>query len=187
MPRVGLRRALALRRQLRTPCVHITCDPGRIPWIVSLTEDARMTTRTSILAITHGLSVTMLLVVGAGRASAADWPTFKPGQWSFERTMEGPGAPTDKITMTECTDPTAFQNELRATLTKAGCQFTPLAQSGKTYRYSATCKMGGMTSKSDSVLEFESAEAYTLTVDSTVDGKKSHEVLRARRTGDCKK
>jgi hypothetical protein len=47
--------------------------------------------------------------------------------------------------------------------------------------------MDGMTSQSDSVLEVESAEASTVTVDSTVDGKKSHEVLRARRTGDCAK
>ena len=146
-----------------------------------------MTTYTSIRAITRALSVTMLLLVGIAPLSAADWPTFKPGQWTFERTMEGAGAPRDKVSTTECTDPTADQKEQQAMLTKAGCQFTPLAQSGKTYRYSATCKMGGMTSKSDSVLEFESAEAYTVTVDSTVDGKKSHEVLRARRTGDCKR
>jgi hypothetical protein len=144
-----------------------------------------MTTRTSIRATTHALSAMMLLLVGAPPASAADWPKFKPGQWSFERTMSGAGAPRDKVSTTECTDPTADQKEQQAMLTKAGCQFTPLAQSGKTYRYSATCKMGGMTSKSDSVLEVESAEAYTVTVDSTVDGKKSHEVLRARRTGDC--
>ena len=101
--------------------------------------------------------------------------------------MDGAGAPRDKVSTTECTDPTVEQTEQQAMLTKAGCQFTPLAQSGRTYRYSATCKMGGMTSKSDSVLEVESAEAYTITVDSTVDGKKSHEVLRARRTGDCAK
>jgi hypothetical protein len=146
-----------------------------------------MTTHTSIRAITRALSVTLLLLVGIASVSAADWPTFKPGQWTFERTMNGAGAPRDKISTTECTDPTADQKEQQAMLTKAGCQFTPLAQSGKTYRYSATCKMGGMTSKSDSVLEVESAEAYTVTVDSTVDGKKSHEVLRARRTGDCKR
>ena len=146
-----------------------------------------MTIRISIRAIPQALSVTMLLLAGIAPVSAADWPTFKPGQWSFERTMDGAGAPRDKIATTECTDPTADQKEQQAMLTKAGCQFTPLTQSGKTYRYSATCKMGGMTSKSDSVLEVESAEAYTVTVDSTVDGKKSHEVLRARRTGDCKR
>ena len=37
------------------------------------------------------------------------------------------------------------------------------------------------------VREAESAEAYTITVDSIVDGDKTHEVLRARRTGDCAK
>jgi len=146
-----------------------------------------MRSRNSIRVIVHALSGTMLLLVGIAPVSAADWPTFKPGQWSFERTMSGAGAPQEKVSTTECTDPTADQKEQQAMLTKAGCQFTPLAQSGKTYRYSATCKMGGMTSKSDSVLEVESAEAYTVTVDSTVDGQKSHEVLRARRTGDCKR
>ena len=146
-----------------------------------------MTTHTPARSITQALSLAMLLAMVATPISAADWPTFKPGQWRFERTMSGAGAPTDKVSTTECTDPTADQKEQQAMLTKAGCQFTPLAQSGKTYRYSATCKMGGMLSKSDSVLEVESAEAYTVTVDSTVDGQKSHEVLRARRTGDCKR
>lgn len=87
-----------------------------------------MTTCTSILVITHALPVTMLLLVGAGSASAADWPTFKPGQWTFERTMDGTGAPRDKISTTECADPVADQKEQQAMLTKAGCQFTPLEQ-----------------------------------------------------------
>jgi hypothetical protein len=36
-------------------------------------------------------------------------------------------------------------------------------------------------------LEVQSAEAYTITVDSIVDGDKTHAVLRARRNGDCAK
>ena len=72
-------------------------------------------------------------------------------------------------------------------LAKAGCQFTPLVQSGKTYRYSATCKMAGMTIKSFSFNAMETTEAYTITVDSTEDGVNTHEVLRARRIGDCAK
>ena len=72
-------------------------------------------------------------------------------------------------------------------LEKSGCVFTPLTQSGSTYRYSATCTMAGMTTTSDSVLEVLSDESYTITVDSTVDGDKSHEVLQARRLGDCPK
>jgi hypothetical protein len=96
-------------------------------------------------------------------------------------------APARKVSRTECTDPTADQKDQQTMLTEAGCLFTPLTQTGKTYRYSATCKMGGMSTKSDSVLEAESPEAYTITVDSTVDGSKTHEVLRARRIGDCAK
>jgi len=140
-------------------------------------------TRTSIRV----LSVVALMACAVPIAVAADWPTFKPGQWTFDRTMTGADAPARKVSASECTDPTADQKEQQAMLAKAGCQFTPLTQSGKTYRYSATCKMAGMTTTSNSVLEVESAEAYTITVDSTVDGDKTHEVLRARRTGDCAK
>jgi hypothetical protein len=101
--------------------------------------------------------------------------------------MTGPGPTSGKLSRTECTDPTADHKEQQAMLSKAGCQFTPLTQAGKAYRYSATCKMAGMTTTSDSVLEVESAEAYTITVDSIVDGSKTHEALRASRIGDCTK
>jgi len=140
-------------------------------------------TRTSIRA----LSLAALMVSAAPTALAADWPTFKPGQWTFDRTMTGTGAAPQKVSTSECTDPTADQKAQQTMLAEAGCRFTPLTQSGKTYRYSATCKMAGMTTTSDSVLEVESAEAYTITVDSIADGSKTHEVLRARRTGDCAK
>jgi hypothetical protein len=125
--------------------------------------------------------------LGTSVALAADWPVFKPGNWTFVRTMTGAGAPATPVTRTECTDPSADQKEQHDKLSKSGCQFTPLTQSGNTYRYSATCKMGAMAMKSDSVLVVESAEAYSITVDSEVGGQKSHEVLKARRVGDCAK
>lgn len=129
--------------------------------------------------------LTALLMGSLPIAAAADWPTFKPGNWTFDRTLTPTGSTPENISRTDCTDPTADQKAQRAMLAKAGCQFTPLVQSGKAYRYSATCKMAGMTIKSDSVLTVDSAEAYTITVDSTEDGVKTHEVLRARRIGDC--
>jgi hypothetical protein len=118
-------------------------------------------------------------------ALAADWPVFRAGIWTFERTLTGQGPGSDKVSRTECADPTADQNAQHEILAKAGCQFTPLTQSGNTYRYSATCRIGGRTSQSDSVLHFESAEAYTITIDSVMDGARSREILRARRVGDC--
>jgi hypothetical protein len=132
-------------------------------------------------------SLAALMACSVPIALAADWPTFKPGQWTFDRIMTGAGGAPQKVSTSKCTDPTADQKSQQAMLAKAGCQFTPLTQSGKTYRYSATCKMAGTTTTSDSALEVEGAEAYTITVDSVVDGRKSHEVLRAHRTGDCTK
>jgi hypothetical protein len=132
------------------------------------------------------LSVAALALGSISIAAAADWPVFKPGQWRFERTMQGSEPAPQKVSTTECLDPTADQKAQRDMLAKAGCRLSPPAQSGKTYRYTADCKMGNMTSTSASVLEVESAEAFTITVESTVDGSKSREVLRARRVGDCK-
>jgi hypothetical protein len=120
-------------------------------------------------------------------AVAADWPSFKAGEWQFERTMASAGKPTEEVSTRECMDPTAEQAEQRAMLTKAGCRFSPLEQTGKTYRYSAHCKMGGMSVTSTSVLEAQGTDAYTITIDSVTDGIKTHEVVTARRVGDCKK
>jgi len=130
-------------------------------------------------------SVAALMVCSISTVLAADWPVFTPGNWTFERTMSGTGATPDKASNTRCTDPTADHKARQATLANAGCQVTSLTQSGNTYRYSATCKSDGMTTTSDSVLTVESAEAYTITVDSDTDGSKTHDVLHARRIGDC--
>ena len=147
----------------------------------------RPTIRRTLHLSIRVLSFSALLALTTSIALATDWPTFKPGNWTFDRTLTPTGATPENISRTKCTDPTAEQKEQRAMLTKAACQFTPLVQSGNTYRYSATCKMAGTTIKSDSVLTVDSAEAYTITVDSVVDGARTHEVLRARRIGDCAK
>lgn len=131
------------------------------------------------------LGLVLVYALGTSLATAADWPAFEPGQWQFDRTMTVGASAPKTISSTRCTDPTADQKRQRESLGKAGCQFTPLQRSGDTYRYSATCRMGRMTSTSDSVLEVKSPRAYTLTVDSVTDGEESHEVLTARRLGDC--
>jgi hypothetical protein len=123
----------------------------------------------------------------AGVALAADWPKFKPGQWQFDRTIEGTGPEPQKLSRVECTDPTDENRKQRAMLTQAGCQFTPVAEKGSTYTYSATCRIGNMTSTSRSTLVADGDEAYTVTIDSETDGAKTHEVLAARRLGDCPK
>lgn len=118
---------------------------------------------------------------------AADWPKFKPGQWQFDRTIEGAGPGPQKLSRVECVDPTEENRQQRQMLADAGCQFSAVTQKGSTYTYSATCKIGGMSSTSRSTLVADGAEAYTVTVDSETDGAKTHEVLTARRLGDCPK
>jgi len=130
-------------------------------------------------------AIALLTAFSVSIALAADWPSFEPGNWSFDRVMSGAGAAREKVSHTECTDPTADHHKQQAMLAKAGCQFSPLTQTGTSYRYSATCKMGGMTTRSDSVLEAVSAEAFTITVDSVIGDSKTHEVLTARRIGNC--
>lgn len=132
-------------------------------------------------------SIAGLMVCSISTVMAADWPVFKPGNWTFEQTMSGTGAAPDKASNNRCTDPTADYEAQQGMLANAGCPVTLLTQNGNTYRYSATCKLGGMTTKSDSVLTVESAEAYTITVDSNTDGSETYDVLHARRIGDCAK
>jgi hypothetical protein len=133
------------------------------------------------------LSFAAVAACGVSLALAADWPVFKPGQWQLDRTMQTAGQAPEKVSLTECFDPTAEQARQRATLTKAGCQFSPLEQNGRAYRYSANCRMGGITATSNSVLEAQSAEAYTITIDSVTGSTKTREVVTARRVGDCAK
>jgi len=134
--------------------------------------------------------VPTLLGLGAAAALAAtahavDWPVFKPGLWTFERSRATAGSTRDKVTRTECADPTVDQQAEIDRLTEAGCEFTIVTRSGSTYRYSATCRLSGTSSTSESVLDVESDEAYTITIESVVDGGRITEVLRARRIGDC--
>jgi hypothetical protein len=117
-----------------------------------------------------GLTAFVALALGAaGIASAADAPTFRPGMWHFERSMDGKGGKPEKVEM----------------LTRAGCKFESVVQSGNSWRRKASCKMGDITSSSDSLITADGPDAYSITVESVVNGQKSHEELKARRVGDC--
>lgn len=146
----------------------------------AVTTISRLTACAPRLLAIAALSATLSPI-----ARAADWPSFKPGNWSFDRTMPGMDGKPIKVSQTECADPARDHASQRAMLDQAGCKFTPLTQSGSTYRYSATCTMGAMTSTSHSVLEVQSDESFSITVDTIMDGDKSREVMQAHRLGDC--
>ena len=128
-----------------------------------------------------------LALIAGPAAAADDWPVLRQGRWQLERTIEGMGPTPQKISRTECIDPTANFRLQQERLGRAGCTFTPLTRRGNEYRYGATCRMAGTSTTSESVLTVESPEAYTLRVSSQADGTATKEVLVAKRLGDCRK
>ncbi|MBK9063212.1 MAG: DUF3617 family protein [Acidobacteria bacterium] len=85
----------------------------------------------------------------------------------------------------DCTNPTDDMKKQNDMLTKAGCKFSPVVRAGNTYTFSATCTMQGASGTSKSVLTVQGDGAFEIRVESDFGGKKTHEVLRAKRTGDC--
>jgi len=135
-----------------------------------------------------GLTVSVVLALSAaGAVSAADEPTFRPGMWHFERSMDGKDGKPKKVETTECIDPTLNQRKQVEMLTRAGCKFEPVVHSGNSWRRKASCKMGEITTTSDSLITVDGPDAYSITVESVINGKKSHERLKAHRVGDCPK
>lgn len=139
-----------------------------------------------VLALAR-FAVLLAATLVTGRVAADDWPALRAGMWEFSRTIETPGAsgkPQD-IQKKDCTNPTDDMKKQNDMLTKAGCKFSPVVRAGNTYTFSATCTMQGASGTSKSVLTVQGDSAYEIRVDSDFGGKKTHEVLRAKRTGDC--
>jgi hypothetical protein len=121
--------------------------------------------------------------------AADDWPALRSGMWEFNRTIETPGAPSkpQALQKKKCTSPVEDMKKQNEMLTRAGCKFSPTVKAGNTYTFSAECKMQGASGTSKSVLTIESDSAYVVRVESQSGPKPTHEVLQARRTGDCPK
>jgi hypothetical protein len=116
-------------------------------------------------------------------AAGEDLPALRQGMWKFTRTVGG-----KTIESNRCTSPTDDMKRQNATLQKAGCTFSPIRKAGNTFTFDANCTLpGGMTSRTTSVLTYESDSAYRLDVTGTVGGEPTKETLVARRTGDCTK
>lgn len=127
------------------------------------------------------------LLAHAAPLPAQDWPVLRQGRWQFDRTIEGMGPAPQKVSRTECIDPTANFRRQQEQLARAGCTVTPPTRRGDDYRYTARCTLAGTATVSESVMTVTGPDGYTVRVASTVDGKATREVLVARRLGDCTK
>jgi hypothetical protein len=135
------------------------------------------------IALVLALSIVAAWIAGLG---AQQWPVLKQGMWEFTRTMQVPGGGQPKtVTSKRCTDPAADMQRQNATLTKSGCTISAPVRRGDSYTFTAACNVMGVTSNTTSTIVVESDSAYTLTVDGTTDGQATHEVMKARRIGDC--
>jgi hypothetical protein len=121
----------------------------------------------------------------AGLSHADDLPIFRKGMWEFNRTVDNaPGKPL-VINIKKCTDPSEDMKKQNSMLTKAGCTFSPITRSGNSYSFMATCKMGGVSGQSKSVISVDNDSSYKVNVESQSSGKTAREILTAKRTGSC--
>lgn len=121
-----------------------------------------------------------LALVAIPLAHADELPALRQGKWEISRTAEGMSQP---MTVQKCTDPVA--NMKKGAEAKGSCTRSPTVRAGNTYRFSATCTIGGVQVISSSVMTIKSDSAYSVDVETKGGGKTSKEHISARRVGDC--
>lgn len=128
---------------------------------------------------------TVVLVAVPAISYAEELPALRKGIWEFNRTVETAPGKTAKLSKKECTTPFGDMKKNREDGMKAGCRFTPLTRSGNSYSFTANCKIGEVPVESKSVITIDSPNAYKIQVESRGGGKKSTELLVAKRVADC--
>lgn len=120
-------------------------------------------------------------------ALAADLPSFRKGMWEFKRTVEGQGAGGKPVTLSnkKCTDPSADMKHMNELLAKQGCKVSAVSSKGNTHSFTSSCQVQGVPMQSQSVMTVQSDSAYTVQVSSSGGGRRTKEMLTARRVGDC--
>jgi len=126
--------------------------------------------------------IAALLASVAGSVHADDWPVFRYGMWNFVRTIESSTGGGRSIANKKCMNPIEDMKQQHA---KAGCTVSPVARSGKSYTFAATCKVQGQSVESKSTMTVESDSAYKIRVESKAGGQSTKELLVATRSGDC--
>jgi len=142
-------------------------------------------------AILVSLALLPIWLFSARAALADSYPSIQPGLWHFHRTVEDstkPGKPM-VLDKEKCGDPLADMKAMHDKLVKMGCKFSPTSQSGNVYHFSLSCDLPQVKGTSITDLRYESPTAYEaeITFSALVSGTptKTHEVLTAKRLGDC--
>ena len=133
-------------------------------------------------------AISIVGVIGAVPALAAELPSRKPGLW--EMKMEFANRSTPGQTMRQCIDASTDQ-AMQSNLGSSGqsaCSKRDVQRSAGTITIDSVCTVGGKTTSSHAVItgSFDSAYTMTVTSDNTAaPGGKSTMTLAAKWLGAC--
>ena len=133
-------------------------------------------------------AISILGVIGAMPASAAELPSRKAGLWEIKMSFENRNAPGQVIQ--QCIDASTDQMMQSGvgSNAQAACSKRDVQRSGSTITIDSTCTVGGKTANSHSVVSGSFDSAYTMTVTSdsaTIPGGKMSMTMAAKWLGPC--
>jgi Protein of unknown function (DUF3617) len=133
-------------------------------------------------------TITILGLLVAIPASAAEMPSRKPGLWELKMSFENRNTPGQ--TMQQCID-AATDQMMQSNAGPSGqgeCSKRDVQRSGNTITIDSTCTVAGKTTTSHAVVtgSFDSAYTTTVTSDSAAaPGGKSTMTMVAKWLGPC--
>lgn len=136
----------------------------------------------------RGALIALAFALTASLPAAADEPpALRQGLWEFECAVAG-----QKLRTHECVSPNEDMQRQNALLEKNGCILSPGQRAGKTYTFSAECRIKSadgatVTVRSNSVMTVEDDSAYKVEITTVGAGTSTQEVLVAHRLGECTK
>jgi uncharacterized protein DUF3617 len=133
-------------------------------------------------------TISILGLLAAIPASAAELPSRKPGLWELKMSFENRNTPGQ--TMQQCID-AATDQIMQSNIGpngQAACSKRDVQRSGNTITIDSTCTVAGKTTTSHAVVtgSFDSAYTTTVTSDSAAaPGGKSTMTMAAKWLGPC--
>jgi hypothetical protein len=133
-------------------------------------------------------AISILGVIGAMPALAAELPSRKAGLWELKMNFENRNAPGQVIQ--QCIDAATDQMMQSGvgSNAQAACSKRDVQRSGSTITIDSTCTVGGKTANSHSVISGSFDSAYTMTVTSDsagIPGGKMSMTMAAKWLGPC--
>jgi hypothetical protein len=132
--------------------------------------------------------ISVLVLIGAMPALAAEMPTRKSGLWEVKMNVEGRNTPGQ--TIQQCIDAATDQmmQSSAGPFAQQACSKRDVTRSATGVTIDSTCTVGGKTATSHSVVTGNFDSAYTMTVTSQSDaipGGKMNMTMAAKWLGPC--